>query len=82
MSRSVVLAAGKRTEIGDFGGSLKDTPLSALGAHTVKATLATAGMPRASIILPSATLPRSITTATSSAARSHSTPGCRSSPGR
>ena len=49
MSRSVVLAAGKRTAFGDFGGSLKDTPLSALGAHTVQATLATAGIDAARI---------------------------------
>ena len=42
MYRDVVLAAGKRTPFGDFGGSLKDTPLSVLGAHSVKATLAAA----------------------------------------
>ena len=49
MSRNVVLAAGKRTPFGDFGGSVKDTPLSALGAHTVRATLATAGLDAARI---------------------------------
>jgi acetyl-CoA C-acetyltransferase len=49
MSRSVVLAAGKRTAFGDFGGSLKDKPLSALGAHVVQATLATAGIDAARI---------------------------------
>lgn len=49
MSRNVVLAAGKRTPFGDFGGSLKDTPLSAPGAHTVRATLATAGLDAARI---------------------------------
>ena len=49
MSHSVVLAAGKRTPFGDFGGSLKDTPLSALGAHAVQATLATAGINAARI---------------------------------
>ena len=49
MSRSVVLAAGKRTAFGDFGGSLKDKPLSGLGAHVVQATLATAGIDAARI---------------------------------
>lgn len=49
MSQMVVLAAGKRTPFGDFGGSLKDTPLSVLGAHTVKATLASAGVDAARI---------------------------------
>ncbi|OKO83892.1 thiolase family protein [Bradyrhizobium sp. AS23.2] len=49
MSRNVVLAAGKRTPFGDFGGSLKDTPLSALGAHTVRATLGAAGLDAARI---------------------------------
>lgn len=49
MSRNVVLAAGKRTPFGDFGGSLKDTPLSALGAHTVRATLGSAGLDAARI---------------------------------
>jgi acetyl-CoA acetyltransferase family protein len=49
MDRNVVLAAGRRTPFGDFGGSLKDVPLSVLGAHVVRATLAAAGSDAARI---------------------------------
>ncbi len=40
----VILAAGARTPFGDFGKSLKDVPLAALGAHVVKASLQRAGI--------------------------------------
>ena len=38
----VILAGGARTAFGDFGKSLKDVPLSSLGTHVVKASLARA----------------------------------------
>jgi acetyl-CoA acetyltransferase family protein len=38
----IVLAAGARTPFGDFGKSLRDVPLAALGAHAARATLARA----------------------------------------
>lgn len=40
----VILAGGARTAFGDFGKSLKDVPLSSLGTHVVKASLARAGI--------------------------------------
>ncbi len=40
----VILAAGARTPFGDFGKSLKDVPLAALGVHVVKAALQRAGI--------------------------------------
>jgi acetyl-CoA C-acetyltransferase len=40
-----VLAAGQRTAFGDFGKALKDVPLSTLGTHAAKATLARAQLP-------------------------------------
>ena len=45
----VVLAAGARTPFGDFGKSLKDVPLSALGTHVVKASLQRAGLDAAEV---------------------------------
>jgi len=45
----VVLAGGARTAFGDFGKSLKDVPLSALGTHVVKASLARAGIKAAEV---------------------------------
>ncbi len=45
----VVLAGGARTAFGDFGKSLKDVPLSALGTHVVKASLARAGIMAAEV---------------------------------
>lgn len=39
----VVLTAGARTPFGDFGKSLKDVPLSALGAHAVRACIERSG---------------------------------------
>ncbi|HEY9095318.1 MAG TPA: beta-ketothiolase BktB [Hydrogenophaga sp.] len=44
MSRDVVVVAAARTAIGTFGGSLKDSPPTALGALVVKETLARAGV--------------------------------------
>lgn len=40
----VVLAAGKRTPFGDFGGSLKEIPLAQLGAHATRAAVADSGV--------------------------------------
>lgn len=40
----VVLAGGMRTPFGDFGKSLKDVPLTTLGAHAARACLAKAGL--------------------------------------
>jgi acetyl-CoA C-acetyltransferase len=40
----VALAAGQRTPFGDFGKSLKDVPLSELGTHAARASLAKAGL--------------------------------------
>jgi acetyl-CoA C-acetyltransferase len=42
MSREVVVVSGVRTAIGTFGGSLKDTPPTALGALVVKEAMARA----------------------------------------
>lgn len=40
----IVLAAGARTPFGDFGKSLRDVPLTRLGAHACKAALSRAGL--------------------------------------
>jgi len=45
----VILAAGARTPFGDFGKSLKDVPLAALGVHAVKAALQRAGIDAAHV---------------------------------
>ena len=42
--QEIILAGGKRTPFGDFGKSLKDTPLAELGIHATKASLDTAGL--------------------------------------
>ena len=42
--RDIILAGGARTPFGDFGKSLKDTPLTRLGAHAVQGTLHKAGI--------------------------------------
>jgi acetyl-CoA acetyltransferase family protein len=39
-----LLCAGARTPFGDFGKSLREVPLSTLGVHAVKASLARAGL--------------------------------------
>ena len=43
-SRSVVFAEPVRTAIGTFGGSLKDVPAPDLGATTIRAAVARAGV--------------------------------------
>ncbi|MGL6112712.1 MAG: thiolase family protein [Rubrivivax sp.] len=40
----IVLSSGARTPFGDFGRSLRELPLAALGVHAVKASLARAGL--------------------------------------
>lgn len=44
MDEEVVLAGGMRTPFGDFGKSLREVPLVALGVHAAKASLAKAGL--------------------------------------
>lgn len=44
MDLEIILAGGTRTPFGDFGRSLKDVPLVALGTHAATAALATAGL--------------------------------------
>lgn len=48
-SHAVVLSAPVRTAIGTFGGSLKETPATALGATAVRATLARAKLDHAKV---------------------------------
>jgi len=42
--QDIVLSSGARTPFGDFGKSLRDMPLSVMGVHVVKASLARAGL--------------------------------------
>ena len=49
MTKEVVIAGGKRTPFGDFGKSLKDTPLSSLATHAAKASVDDAGIQSADI---------------------------------
>ena len=49
MTRSIVLAAPVRTAIGTFGGTLKDTTASELGAAAIAAAVARAGLKPAEI---------------------------------
>jgi len=44
MSNDIVICSPVRSAIGGFGGSLKDTPASALGAHVIAATLRRSGL--------------------------------------
>lgn len=44
MENDIVICAPVRSPIGTFGGSLKDTPSSALGAHVIAATLRRSGL--------------------------------------
>ena len=44
MTREIILAGGMRTPFGDFGKSLKDIPLAALGIHATRACLERAGL--------------------------------------
>lgn len=45
----IVLSSGVRTPFGDFGRSLREVPLSALGVHVAKACLARAGLDAAQV---------------------------------
>ncbi|MEM8754447.1 MAG: thiolase family protein, partial [Pseudomonadota bacterium] len=40
----ICFAAGRRTPLGDYGGSLRDTPLTDMAAHAAKATMAKSGI--------------------------------------
>lgn len=40
----VVIAAGRRTPLGNFGGALRDVPMSDQAAHAVKASVTAAGL--------------------------------------
>jgi acetyl-CoA acetyltransferase family protein len=42
--QDIILSSGARTPLGDFGKSLRDTPLSTLAVHAVQASLARAGI--------------------------------------
>lgn len=44
MSNDIVIATPVRSAIGSFGGTLKDVPASALGAHVIAATLRRSGL--------------------------------------
>ncbi len=44
MSHDIVISFPVRSAIGGFGGTLKDTPAAALGAHVIAATLQRAGL--------------------------------------
>ena len=44
MSNDIVICSPVRSAIGSFGGSLKDTPASALGAHVIASTLRRSGL--------------------------------------
>ncbi|RQR27566.1 acetyl-CoA C-acyltransferase family protein [Burkholderia sp. Bp9142] len=48
-NREVVVVGAARTAIGTFGGSLKDAPMTVLGATVVRAALDRSGVPPASI---------------------------------
>ncbi len=42
--QDIILSSGARTPFGDFGKSLREVPLSTMGVHVVKASLARAGL--------------------------------------
>jgi acetyl-CoA C-acetyltransferase len=44
MNKEIVICAPVRSPIGAFGGSLKDVPAAALGAHVIAATLRRSGL--------------------------------------
>ena len=44
MSKDIFICSPARSAIGSFGGSLKDMPASALGAHAIAATLRRSGL--------------------------------------
>jgi acetyl-CoA C-acetyltransferase len=41
---NIIFAAGRRTPLGNFGGALRDVPMSDQAAHAVKASVAAAGL--------------------------------------
>jgi acetyl-CoA C-acetyltransferase len=43
-NREIVIAGGRRTPLGNFGGSLRDVPMSDQAAHVVKASVSAAGL--------------------------------------
>jgi acetyl-CoA acetyltransferase family protein len=45
----IILSSGARTPFGDFGKSLRDVPLHALGVHAVRACIARAGLQPAQV---------------------------------
>lgn len=49
MSYAIVICSPVRTAIGGFGGSLKDTPASALGGHVIAAVLRRSGLAPSSV---------------------------------
>ncbi|HWA37977.1 MAG TPA: acetyl-CoA C-acyltransferase family protein [Burkholderiales bacterium] len=49
MSREVVVVAGARTAIGDYGGALKDFPATRLGAIAIREAVARAGVEPAAV---------------------------------
>lgn len=49
MAHDIILAGGMRTPFGDFGRSLKNTPLTDLGTHAAKACLEKAGVEAAQV---------------------------------
>ncbi len=42
--QDIILSSGARTPFGDFGKSLRDVPMNAMGVHVVQASLARAGL--------------------------------------
>ena len=49
MLHDIVISAPARTPFGDFGGSLRDTPLAQLAVHAARASLARSGLADADI---------------------------------
>ena len=49
MPHDIVISAPARTPFGDFGGSLRDTPLAALAVHAARASLTRSGLADADI---------------------------------
>ncbi len=49
MPHDIVISAPARTPFGDFGGSLRDTPLAQLAVHAARASLARSGLADADI---------------------------------
>ncbi len=49
MPHDIIISAPARTPFGDFGGSLRDTPLAQLAVHAARASLARSGLADADI---------------------------------